>query len=66
LADYVDATLEDIQKGILKPCILQMHPSADSENIDVPLYLNTLLPVFFICKREIIKFCQIVGISGWI
>jgi len=42
-----DATLEDIQKGILKPCILQMHPSADSENIDVPLYLNTLLPWAF-------------------
>ena len=41
----LDTSLEDIQKGILKPSILEMHPSSDTENKDLPIYLNTLLPV---------------------
>jgi len=42
-----DATLEDIQKGILKPSVLEMHPSPETENMDLPIYLNTLLPWAF-------------------
>lgn len=42
-----DTTLEDIQKGILKPSVLEIHPSSETENMDLPIYLNTLLPWAF-------------------